>query len=117
MEEKKMTFNPNHPDIKDVEENKVLAAISYLGILSLIPLLLKKSSPYVQFHAKQGLVLFIAEVIVSFINIIPFLGQLIWLAAILVFLVISIIGIFKAWSGVCWKIPFLAEYARKIDLD
>ena len=39
-------------DPKDVEENKLIAAVGYLGILFLIPLLAKKDSPFAQFHAK-----------------------------------------------------------------
>ena len=54
MEEKNTKFNPRRVDPREVEANKVLAAISYLGLLCLVPLFLKKSSPYVQFHAKQG---------------------------------------------------------------
>ena len=86
MEEKNTKFNPRRVDPREVEANKVLAAISYLGLLCLVPLFLKKSSPYVQFHAKQGLVLLIAEIIISFVNIIPFFGMIVWgLAAVLFF--------------------------------
>jgi len=101
---------------QDAEENKILAAISYLGILCLIPILLKKDSKFVMFHAKQGLVLFIAEVAISFINIIPILGQMIWLVAALIFIVVSVMGIIKAYQGVWWKIPIVSEYAKKIKL-
>ena len=71
---------------KDIDDSKAFAAIGYLGILCFVPLLLKKDSPYAQFHGKQGLVLFIAEVVLFFINIIPVLGQLVWLFASIVFL-------------------------------
>ena len=109
--------NPTPPPIFNKKtENRILAAVSYLGILCLVPLLLKKNDKFVEFHAKQGLVLFIAEVIVWFINIIPFLGQMIWLMASLVFFAVSIIGLVKAWQGEKWEIPFLADYARKIKL-
>ena len=101
---------------KDIEDNKLLAAISYLGVLCLIPLLAKKDSKYVQFHAKQGLVLFIVEVIVSFINIIPILGQMVWLLASIAFLIISVIGVIKAWNGEWWKAPILHEYSKKVNL-
>jgi len=40
---------------KDIEENKVLAIISYFWLLCLIPLLAKKDSPFAQFHAIRGL--------------------------------------------------------------
>lgn len=46
---------------QDIQENKITALLSYLGILVIIPVLLRKKSPYVNFHANQGLVLFIAE--------------------------------------------------------
>ncbi|MBT4722675.1 DUF4870 domain-containing protein [Candidatus Falkowbacteria bacterium] len=101
---------------KDIDDSKAFAAIGYLGILCFVPLLLKKDSPYAQFHGKQGLVLFIAEVVLFFINIIPVLGQLVWLFASIVFLIISVIGLLKAWNGESWELPILGEYARKIKL-
>jgi len=101
---------------KDAADNKVIAAIGYIGILCLIPLLLKKDSKFAQFHARQGLVLFIAEIVVSFVNIIPLLGPMIWFAASVVFFVVSIIGLIKALKGEYWKLPFLHEYAKRINI-
>ena len=48
---------------QDVENNKVIAAIGYIWILCLVPLFLRRRSAFAQFHAKQGLVLFILEII------------------------------------------------------
>jgi len=101
---------------KDINDNKVFAAIGYLGILCLLPILLKKDSKYAQFHGKQALVLFIAEVAVMFVNIIPFLGQLVWFFASIFFLIISIVGIIKSLQGEYWEMPILGEYAKKIKL-
>ncbi len=42
----------------EVDEGKALAAIGYLGILFLIPLLAKKDNKFCQHHGKQGAVLF-----------------------------------------------------------
>jgi hypothetical protein len=39
-------------DKKDVEENAVMAALSYIWILCFVPLFLKKKSKFAQFHAK-----------------------------------------------------------------
>jgi len=101
---------------KDIDDSKAFAAIGYIGILCFVPLLLKKDSPYAQFHGKQGLVLFIAEVVIFFINIIPVLGQLVWLFASVLFLILSIFGLLKAWNGESWELPVLGEYAKKIKL-
>jgi len=103
-------------DVKDIEDNKLVSALGYIGILCLLPLLLKKNSPYAQFHGKQGLVLFIAEIIVFFVNVIPFLGWLIWFVASIAILLMSIMGILKAWKGEAWELPILAGYAKKIKL-
>ncbi|OGF30030.1 hypothetical protein A2223_02490 [Candidatus Falkowbacteria bacterium RIFOXYA2_FULL_35_8] len=105
------TFEKN-----DIEENKAIAAIGYLGILCLVPLLLAKKSKFAQFHGKQALVLFIAEVIVSFVNIIPVLGQIIWVIALVYFLIMTVTGIIKAMNGESWEMPILGKYTSKIDL-
>ncbi len=94
----------------DVEENKIIAAMSYLWILFLIPLLLKRKSKFAQFHAKQGMILFVIDVIASFLVWIPIIGQLLFI----VLLIISIIGIIKAYSGEYWKGPFIYEWSQKI---
>jgi len=50
-------------DPKDVEENKDLAAFSYVWVFSLLVLFTKKGSPFVRFHARQGTALFILSII------------------------------------------------------
>lgn len=104
------------PEDKDIEENKVIAAIGYIGILCLIPLLAKRESKFAQFHGKQGLVLFIAWIIIWVIGIIPFIGWLIAFFGSIALLVLSIMGIVQTLSGKYWKLPFLAQYAEKIKL-
>lgn len=98
------------------KDDRAFAAISYISILCLVSLLLKKDSQFVQFHAKQGVVLLIAEVILCFVNIIPYFGYGVWRILSLAFLVISVIGIVNAWKGKYWKLPLLSEYAKNIKL-
>ena len=111
MEEKKLTSSR-----QDINDNKVIAAIGYIGVLCLIPLLLKKDSKFAQFHGKQGLTLFVAEIVVTFLNIIPLLGQLVWIVLNIVFLAIIVQAILKALNGEYWQIPILGEYAKNIKL-
>ncbi len=56
---------------KGTQETKLFAAISYVGFLCIISLLLKKEDKFVLFHAKQGLVLFVFEVSSFILSIIP----------------------------------------------
>jgi len=109
--------NMSDPQVKkDIEENKVVAAIGYLGILCLIPLLLKPKSQFAKFHGKQGLVLVIGWVINFFIGLVPFIGWFLGLIGMIALVVLTILGILKALSGEYWEMPYLAEYAEKIKI-
>lgn len=99
-----------------VKEGKIFALLSYFGILCLIPLLLKKDNKFAFFHGKQGLVIFIFEVIAAFFNIVPLIGQLVWVIALLYFTVVSIIAIIQVLMGKYWRVPIIAPLADKIAL-
>ncbi|MBL7069303.1 MAG: hypothetical protein ISS34_05550 [Candidatus Omnitrophica bacterium] len=99
-----------------IEDGKIFAVIGYLGILCLVPLLLKKNNKFALFHGKQGLVLFIGEVGASIITIIPILGQLIWILAVMVFGMLSLVGIVQSLMGNYWRMPVIGEIAEKISL-
>ena len=103
--------------IPDIKENRFYAAIGYVSILCLVPLLLKKNSDFSQFHGKQGLVLLIGEVIIVFLNVIPFFGPIIWAVGTAFFVLLALKGIHAAWNGQYWKMWFLSDYARKINID
>jgi uncharacterized membrane protein len=94
-------------DKKDIEENKATAALSYLWILSIFVLILKKESKFCKFHAKQGLVLCVASFVFM---LIPFCGWFLNLGI----LVGIIIGFFRALSGEYFKLPIVNDLAEKI---
>jgi uncharacterized membrane protein len=104
-------------------DRTIMLVLSYLGILCLIPLLVKKDDPEVQWHAKNGTALLGAEIIVFIVRImlifihIPFLTCglavvfcVIWLG----FLALSIICIMKAVNGQRFRIPVLTDMAEKM---
>lgn len=97
---------------KDAEDNKVAAAIGYIWVLCLVPLFLKRNSRFAQFHAKQGLMLFIAEVVGWLIFWLPLIGWLLFLAVI----ILALMGIANAMQGRYWEMPILGRYAKKINL-
>lgn len=91
------------------QDEKLLAALSYLWILSVVIFLVKRDSPFVQFHAKQGLVLWIASIVFWFI---PVLG---WILNGVV-IVFVIVGFVQALNGAEWKMPGISTLAEKIKL-
>lgn len=102
---------PNAPKkTNGLDETRIMAAISYVWILCLVPLLLKRDNEYVMYHAKQGLVLFIIEVLGSFIFWIPVIGWLLWIAVV----VLAIMGFLAALQGKRTDLPVISTLAKKI---
>ncbi len=115
MEQEKKEEQNTEP--KKKEENVVMAALSYFGILVLIPLLTDaKKDPFVKFHVKQGIILLIAGFANMFISIVPFIGWIagfvIWIA-LLVFFVMGLINVF---GGKKKELPVIGQYADKIKI-
>ncbi len=104
-------FNP-----QDIEQNKAMAILSYIGILFLVPLFASKDSPYAKYHTNQGLILFLAEVIWNVVlgvfrailNLIDlgFLANILSIFS-LAFLALMIIGIINAVNGKAKDLPVI----------
>ena len=100
---------------KSKQGGNAIALFSYIGVLFIIPLLTNKNDPFVKFHVKQGIILFIAEVITSVVAILPIVGWLIAPIAWVVWVVVSIIGITNVLSGKQKELPWIGKYADKIN--
>ena len=106
-------------DAPESTNRGLMIILSYLWILALIPLLVEKDDKEIQWHAKNGLVLTIAEVILQLlVNAITVTGigcvfaifiPLIFLG----FTVIRVIAIFKGLNGERFIVPGLSQYVDK----
>jgi len=120
-QEETPTQMPTAPtaDAPESTNRGLMIILSYLWILALIPLLVEKDDKEIQWHAKNGLVLTIAEVILQLlVNAITVTGigcvfaifiPLIFLG----FTVIRVIAIFKGLNGERFIVPGLSQYADK----
>jgi uncharacterized membrane protein len=99
-------------DPKDIEENRVLASLSYICILFIVPLIVKRESKFCVENAKQGLVLFIAEIIVWVLSYIPILGWIIGIICGAALFIIALIAFIYTISGKFWKVPFVYDFAK-----
>jgi uncharacterized membrane protein len=100
----------NAYDAADIQANKGMAVLAYLGILVLVPLLAAPKSRFARYHANQGLVLCIAEIAISIVvsilsAIVPFFGIL-GLANVAL-LVLAIMGIINAAKGLAVPLPLI----------
>lgn len=116
MEEtKKPEATPVKPqDQKTEKKVNIMALISYIGVLCLIPFLSKDEDKFAKFHAKQGLILFFLEVASYFIIfLIPFSGIIIGNLLGLLWVVLSVIGIVNVINNEEKKLPIIGDLAEK----
>lgn len=101
----------------DIENNKVMGILSYIGILVIIPILAAKESKFARFHANQGLVLALIEIIggaiLGVLAKIPLLGLIFDIAISLLglaALILAIIGIVNVVNGKAKELPIIGKY-------
>lgn len=104
----------------DIERNKVMAILAYISWLVLIPIFAAPKSKFARFHANQGLVLAITEIIWWIVQGIlsailyaiswrlGFISSILSLVNIL-FLVMAIIGIVNAANGKAKELPVIGK--------
>ena len=100
---------------KDIDENRLIAALGWLWVLSVVILLVKKDSPFAQFHARQGFTLFIVSIFLWLVfGIFGTLAWVLqWLLELLVFVII-VVGFVQALRGRWWVLPILGPLAPKV---
>ncbi|MBT3236227.1 MAG: hypothetical protein HN353_09785 [Bdellovibrionales bacterium] len=92
----------------------LLAAVSYMGILCLIPFIIGGRNEFTLFHARQGLILWIWEVIALGLLVIPFAGHLAFIISAITCFVFSIMGIYHAIMGNYWQMPFFSRFSKEL---
>jgi len=88
----------------------VLAILSYLNILVLIPLFASKNIPFVRFHAKQGVVLmafFALSLFTLYVPVLPYLFALFYIVCI-------ICGIVNVARGGEKHLPLIGKLADRL---
>lgn len=90
---------------KDVADHKLLAAAGYLWAASVVLYVWKKDSPFVRFHARQGVVLFLLSIIAY---VLPFVGRPLQLLT----LVVMAVGFYNAYQGTWRELPIIGALAR-----
>jgi len=93
----------------------IAAILSYIPFLCLIPLLQMRDNEMARFHSRQGLVLFLIELL-AILFLIPGLSDMFWKTIIIVALGASVAGIILGVQGRKYKLPFIGDLAEKIKI-
>jgi len=127
MDEKEMSgeekmeeihMEPDEPahEANAAKNNTMMAVLAYVGPLVIIPYLTTKDDSFVYFHIKQGLVLFVGELILwVLMGMFWFLFPL-WQVINFAILIFAIIGIMNALSGKEKQLPWVGAYADKFKI-
>ncbi|MCB9809817.1 hypothetical protein H6771_02500 [Candidatus Peribacteria bacterium] len=102
-------IEPNqYGDVLDAP-TRLITALSYVSVLFVIPLLMKKDTYFSQLHAKQGMLLFFFYLVYRFIKIFERWEFFIYFGGLLyiLYLVLVILGIFQVLRGNYFKFPLL----------
>ena len=103
----------------EVEEGKIWAFLGvFLTIIGfIIVLLAKKDNKYAMYYAKQGLMLFIASIVLAILGwilmFIPILGIVIYWVLYLVLVILWIMGWVYALQGTMKPVPIIGKYAEE----
>ena len=109
---------------EDINSNRVMAILAYIGLLFLVPLFAAKDSKFARFHTNQGIVLciagaicYVACTILVALASIPAIG---WLFAVLgyigvtavgiVFTILMVLGIVNAAKGTAKELPIIGKF-------
>ena len=104
-------------DPQDINNNKGMSVLAYIGFLFLVPLLACPNSKFARYLTNQGLVLFLLEfalgVVTGILGIIPIAGLIIGglLSAVggIFTLVLMIMGIINAAQGQAKELPLIGK--------
>ena len=100
-------------------ENRTLMIIlAYLGPFALIPFLAEKDDQDVQWHARNGLVFFGADIVLSIVlsaigTMFACVGCIIVIPAWILVAVVHIVAMVKGVNGERFRIPGLSDFADK----
>lgn len=95
--------------MEGTENERYTAALCYVWIICLYGLLFKKKSPFIQFHAKQGVVLFIIEILAP-------ITLFFYPIVIILCVILSVIGVRAALAGKYWSLPFIGDWIKKFGI-
>ncbi|MCX6812050.1 MAG: hypothetical protein NTW79_00285 [Candidatus Berkelbacteria bacterium] len=91
---------------------KLITLLSYLPIIFLVPLFAFRKDQFIQYHAKQGVIMFMLAILFSFSFWISALAWILWL----VYIVIWVTGVINVLTGKIEPVPVVGKIAERINL-
>lgn len=93
-------------------KNTLMAALAYVGPLIIVSYIVAKDDPFVKFHIKQGLVLFVVEVALWVVGMMMYMLWPLIQVVNLAVIVFSIIGIVNSVQGNEKELPLIGGFGK-----
>ncbi|MCK4606580.1 MAG: hypothetical protein KAU35_04715 [candidate division Zixibacteria bacterium] len=97
------------------DEGRMAAIMAYIPILCFVPLLSMKENKEAQFHARQGVMLFLVE-LVAVLFLIDTVSDLVFKGILLIAAGLSVAGIIFALQGKNYRLPLIGDMIDKSKL-
>lgn len=97
------------------EEGRLAAVMAYIPFLCFIPLMNMKHNKEARFHARQGVMLFLVELLAA-LFLIDKISNFVFTAVLLVAAAFSVAGIVFALQGKNYRLPLISDLAEKSKL-
>jgi len=99
---------------EDIRDVALFAALGYVAFFSLFVIMYRRDNEFLHFHARQGLVIFILEVISwTLAAVVPAVSGLFAVCNLLL-LVVSVAGLFSALMGKTVRFPMISSVADRL---
>lgn len=99
-----------------IQEGKTNAIIAYITLIGWIIAFVQnneKKNAFAAYHVRQSLGIFCTGLAIGFVNIIPILGQLVFIVGSIGLLIFWILGLMAAANGQAKPVPFLGAQYQK----
>lgn len=95
-------------------KSQLFSMLAYTGVLCLVPLLLNRRDDYVSFHTRQGLAIWMTEVLAAFLLFAPAIGRFFFTATMTVCILFSLAGIIGVFLEKAWRFPVFGNLAEML---
>lgn len=103
------------PKLNDGHKNTIMAVLSYIGPLVIIPYFTVKGDSFVKFHIKQGIVLLIVWIIIWFTGMVLWQFWMIMNLLNLLAFILMVIGIINVLQGRERNLPFVGKFVKYLN--
>jgi uncharacterized membrane protein len=97
------------------DDGRLAAVMAYIPFLCFVPLMTMKDNEEARFHARQGVILFVIELI-AVVFLLPGVSDFIFKVVLVVAAGFAVAGIVFALQGKNYRLPFIGDLADRTKL-